>query len=212
MLRLDKLNYKKLSDKDFISIAKKLMFESKLKVNDKYYQLIEIEFYLHNKNHKDTYTHCNQDQLNHCSFYFHKFRNGSYKGGTFKGMDMCFGDKDSNTYFGVLIRSIREITTQPEISDKCKVSSGPCLVVNKILENYDCENVETFTNNEIINMYDNDKDFILEDCDTIEKEDLYCGPRIGLSDKYPEYRDKHYRFVVGKKNVKKQVTSLILCK
>ena len=35
--------------------------------------------------------------------YFHKFKNGSYKEGTFKGMDISLGNSDKNIYFGILI-------------------------------------------------------------------------------------------------------------
>jgi hypothetical protein len=56
----------------------------------------------------DEYTHCNDDQLKYGYWYFHKFPNGSYKGGTFKGLDITLGN-NKDKYCGILIRSIYDI-------------------------------------------------------------------------------------------------------
>jgi len=46
--------------------------------------------------------------------------------------------------------------------------------------------------------------------DSLNKEQIFIGPRIGLSDKYPEYKNKLYRFLIYKNLIKKQKTKLIL--
>ena len=58
-------------------------------------------------------------------WYFHK-KGGSYKSGSFKGMDLACGDKDGNVYAGLLLRSVADAAG--------KLTEGPCLVVDKILE------------------------------------------------------------------------------
>ena len=58
-------------------------------------------------------------------WYFHK-KGGTYKSGSFKGMDLACGDKESNVFAGLLLRAI--------IDSSEKLIEGPCLVVDKILE------------------------------------------------------------------------------
>ena len=78
----------------FSKYANKLMNEYCLKVDDKKYNLIEIEFYFYDKeNHPDPYIYCNEKQKKCGEFYFH----GS-------GMDITFGNEIC--YGGILIRSI----------------------------------------------------------------------------------------------------------
>ena len=78
----------------FSKYANKLMNEYCLKVDDKKYNLIEIEFYFYDKeNHPDPYIYCNEKQKECGEFYFH----GS-------GMDITFGNRIC--YGGILIRSI----------------------------------------------------------------------------------------------------------
>ena len=78
----------------FSEYANKLMNEYCLKVDDKKYNLIEIEFYFYDKeNHPDPYIYCNEKQKECGEFYFH----GS-------GMDITFGNRIC--YGGILIRSI----------------------------------------------------------------------------------------------------------
>lgn len=59
------------------------------------------------------------------NWYFHK-KGGTYKSGSFKGMDLACGDKESNVFAGFLLRAI--------IDSSEKLIEGPCLVVDKILE------------------------------------------------------------------------------
>ena len=94
------LDFDILSDNEFSEIADILLNKSYLMINGNKYRLIEIEFYLHNDNHLDTYVHCDADQLLYKKFYFHKFKTGTYKAGTFKGLDITLGDENSNAYLG----------------------------------------------------------------------------------------------------------------
>lgn len=191
-----------LSGNDFINIANDLLNKSTMTINGKKHRIVEVEFYLHNAVHADKYTHMNRDQSKSGFFYFHKHKNGSYKGGTYKGMDITFGDEDSNVFFGILIRSIQNMETS-------EVIQGPCCVVNYILEKYSMESLLAFVNGgENLSIYENCRGFVIEKCDDLQNEKIYKGPRIGLSDKYPEFQNKDYRFLIFYSKIKKGKKSL----
>ena len=69
------------------------------------YRILEIEFYQFiEKLHPDTFTHCDDMQRECGKWYFH--RSGkSFRGGTYKGLDISFG-RGKQGYGGVLLRSI----------------------------------------------------------------------------------------------------------
>ena len=59
------------------------------------------------------------------SWYFH--RSGeTYKGGTYKGLDIAIGDKARNIFGGILIRALE--------TDSGEVIEGSCLCANAILD------------------------------------------------------------------------------
>lgn len=196
------LFYDELNDEYFLQIADILLNHCCLTVNKTKYRLMEIEFYLKCEAHPDPYTHCDPDQLLMHTFYFHKFKTGTYKAGTFKGMDITFGDHNANAYFGILIRTIENITTG-------EVIEGPCNVVNRILTEYEEPDLISFTNGQILNIFENDKNFILGISKNLNKREIFYGPRIGLSSKFMEYHKKLYRFVSNKDKIKKKKTTLV---
>jgi hypothetical protein len=147
--------------------------------------------YLHNHIHPDKYTHCDVLQLTYNKFYPHRFNNKTYKNGTYKCLDYTFGDFESKSYFGVLIRSIENIDTKDFFT-------GPCVSVNELLSNYGETEFKPF-----MEKYDIDQEFKLEDYD-FDSEEIYIGPRVGLGDKYPDYKNKNYRFAIKTKQIKKQ--------
>jgi hypothetical protein len=182
----------------FNEIAKKLLNDSILHVNGIEYKLCEIEFYYHNGEHKDMYTHCSKEQNEKCKFYFHKFHSGTYKSGTYKGMDITLSP-NKDTYFGILVRSIMNIKTNEFIE-------GPCRVVNKILEHFGCKEVYDFVRDKKIplDIYDETTKLYIIDCVGKFNDEIYKGIRIGLSDKYPEFQIKKYRFATNINKIKKQ--------
>ena len=197
-----KLNYDDLDNSYFTSIANILLNECYLSVNGKKYRLMEIEFYLKCNGHTDPYTHGDPDQLLMNTFYFHKFKTNTYKGGTFKGMDLTFGNADENAYFGILIRSIEDTATG-------LIIEGPCNVVNKILQEYGCDSIINFTKGKNLNIFSNKKNFVIKLSNGLQQKEIYWGPRIGLSAKFPEFQKRHYRYVADKNKIKKQKTSLV---
>ena len=197
-----KFNYDTLNASYFPSIADMLINQFYLSINGEKFRLIEIEFYLNCQGHRDTYTHGDQDQLLMNTFYFHKFKTGTYKAGTFKGMDLTFGDADENAYFGILIRAVEDMATG-------NIIEGPCKCVDKILSLYNCDSIMTFTKGKSLNIFNNKHNFVLKKSDTLPKYEIFYGPRIGLSATYPNYHLRPYRFVGGKDKIKKKKTSLV---
>jgi hypothetical protein len=161
------------------------------------FRLCEIEFYYWSEKHKDEYVHKSPDQKQYGKFYFHKFRNGTYKSGTFRGIDIVLGN--DQTFFGILIRSIKNIETN-------EFTEGSCNVANKFLS---CFNVSTVK--ELFEKYYSDVEQISINSNrlkleknTLDRETVFSGPRIGLSDKYPEFKDKKYRYAIFIDKIKKQ--------
>lgn len=68
--------------------AEKILNGSLLKVGDgsKLYRICEIEFYYfaHSEDHQDSYTHCDDLQLEYGKFYPHRINGKGFKGGTFR--------------------------------------------------------------------------------------------------------------------------------
>lgn len=196
-----KLDYETLDKTNFYEIANQLLNESYLKINGTKYRLVEIEFYLRNANHKDMYVHADPEQLLKYKYYFHRFGNGTYKGGTFKGMDIVLGNENSDTYFGVLIRAI--LNTETDI-----LIEGPCNVVNHILDAYEYKSILDLTGNKSVRIRKNSNDFVLKSTTKFDLEELYCGPRIGLSEG-KKYWTSPYRYCILQNRIKKQKTKLI---
>lgn len=174
----------------FNDYADKLLNHSILSIKNKKYRICEIEMYYHCKNHLDEYCHKNSLQLEFNQFYPHQFKNGTYKVGTYKCMDIVFGDKNTNTYFGILIRSMLNIDTN-------EFFTGPCICVKEILSNFACIEWNQFFDKYTLN------EFRLIG-KNLNKEQIYVGPRVGLSEKYPEFKDRKYRYAIIINKIKKQ--------
>ena len=198
----DPIDYTNINQEVLDDIAKSILNKHKIFVGDNEFRITEIEFYVLNDNHNDPYTHQDSDQLTFGKWYFHKTKKGNYRGGTFKGVDLTYGCE--NTYFGILVRAIYDESNDEFIE-------GPCNSVNKLLELSDCKDVNEYmeTRKSPISARCT-KNFYIKRCKGLEKHDVYAGPRIGLSDTYPDYRKKPYRYVIMKDRIKKQKRSLKL--
>jgi hypothetical protein len=197
------MNFKELANRLLNSVV--LVISDSEKKSRVQFRFAEIEFYLFSESHPDPYTHQSADQKCYNRFYFHKFGNGTYKAGTWKGLDLCFGSYD--THFGVLIRSLIDLNTNELIE-------GPCLCVNKILSHFSCQGVKDFVTQILggdldFDFYDKTKPLHLRKVEHLDQEDLYHGPRIGLSNKWPDYKDLPYRYCILRDRIKKNKRSLI---
>ena len=212
---------------DFPKIANMLLnnflLELPLLSKKRTFRICEVEFYLWAKDsHEDNYVHCSEDQLQWNSFYFHRHKNGTYKSGTYKGMDLSFGIPEMGIYFGVLIRTIMDLSTG-------EIIEGPCRSVNKILELYQCHDVKEFRKKfkqfEELKIFGEEfplrliprgkfkkekVNFFKKHPEKYVEDQMYSGPRIGLSNKFPAYKDKCYRYVVFKNKIKKKRKTLEL--
>lgn len=183
---------------NFDDLAEKFLNKTILQNGNRKYRICEIEFYLYSSEHKDQYTHCYEEQLGTNGWYFHK-HGKSYKEGTYKGLDITLGD-GKNTYLGILIRSI--------MSDKGNLIEGPCRCVNELI--FPCVKVSEFMRDFPfqISCYRNSKKIELVP-EKLQREKIYQGKRIGLSDKYPEWRIKKYRYLIYKNLIRKSKGDLV---
>ena len=180
----------------FTTLANRILNGMVLCANDTTYRICEVEMYLKSSTHLDRYVHGHSDQKNFGHFYFHKFPNGTLKAGTFKGVDLALGN--ANTYFGVLIRSIQNVDTG-------EFTEGSCNCVNKILSEFRVTTVKEFLEDlSITGQVAMDHPKLRMAPYRLDIEEIYTGPRIGLSDKYPDFRDLPYRFVIKINNIKKK--------
>lgn len=112
------------------------------------FDIIEAEAYIVGPNHNDTFSHVDPQQAVFGTFYFHRMGPGkSYKGGSFKGMDISIGplaslpataarltaaaagtkwSYPSPFYGGYLIRTVRN-------NQNGEIVEGPSLVVDALL-------------------------------------------------------------------------------
>jgi len=195
------IDHEKINDELIQNIANTLLSKYVIVDGTKEYRICEIEFYINNSYHNDKYTHNDPNQKTFGKWYFHKYKTGSYKSGTYKGMDLTLGS--DNTFFGILIRSIYDIETDTLIE-------GPCKTVNKFLENNGFTEVKNYLENKKTPISVRcTKNIYLKRKTSLQKEIIYRGPRIGLSDKYPEWQQINYRFLIKKKLIKKGKSQLI---
>jgi hypothetical protein len=186
---------------EFTEMARQIMERSGLMIAGKLYEICEVEFYLHSEQHPDETVHCHPEQKSSGHWYFHRTSardNAGYKGGTFKGLDMTFGD--SEAYFGVLIRAIYS----PETGIIC----GPCLVVNHILKEYKVESIAELVDATQMSISSNPHSLHVVSVDPWPQETMYQGPRIGL---HGSWADRPYRYVRRYNLAKKEKRSLTPC-
>lgn len=115
--------------------AAELMNAWDLWIAGKAFRIAEVEAYVHSPHHADPYAHGDEGQAACGVWYFHR-KGGTYKSGSFKGMDLACGDKAGNVFAGLLLRAV--------IDPLDKLIEGPCLVVDKILELNGKESIAAF--------------------------------------------------------------------
>eukprot|EP01132_Coremiostelium_polycephalum_P009302 gene9302-11403_t len=121
----------------FDSMANQLENDVILFINGIPHMFVEIEYYFKGYNHQDSFAHCDEMQLENCTWYFHR-TGGSYRSGSFKGLDLTFGISEDKAYGGILIRSLQRIDTQPCLVD------GPSLCVDHILKLTNQKDIHSF--------------------------------------------------------------------
>jgi hypothetical protein len=87
----------------FDAVAQSLLNEQHLMVGGEAHRLAEIEFYYYASVHADPFAHRDPVQQHNGRWYFHRSHR-VYRGGSFKGIDLAFGDGEA--FGGVLFRSL----------------------------------------------------------------------------------------------------------
>ena len=196
----------KVSKDNFDDIADNFLNKTYLKCNSSVYRICEIEFYLLSNDHTDKYTHQHPNQQRYGRWYFHRYLNGSYKSGTYRGLDLTLGSKKNNQYCGILIRSIYDIAND-------KMIEGPCRTVNELLSKCGYDNVKDFMADKQVPLSairsKNNRHIYVRDTHDLDTEQSYTTDRVGLSDKFPEWRDSNYRYLIKPIMIKKQKKNII---
>lgn len=163
----------------FHQTAEWLLQQAVLVIRGQNHRLREIEFYFTSDNHQDPFTHCHPLQSTFGTWYFHRMNatTGSYKGGTFKGLDITVGNK--NCAGGFLIRSIEKIETN-------EIICGPSLCVDYIIQQNNSENIDLFVKTKLqenLSVFSSTQNFLtLKNGDQVKlgkKQIIFTG-RIGL--------------------------------
>ena len=104
----------------------------------------------------------------------------------------------NSSWVSVLIRSIN--------NKEIGFIEGPCRVVNQILSLYNKSSILELVGKDAISALDNKINFkIVDGTSSLKsKESIYCGVRIGLSDKYPQYQHQKLRYLIGPHLIKKK--------
>jgi hypothetical protein len=114
------------------TLGRQLLNGVRLVAGGEPHRLIEVEAYYHSDDHPDVFAHRDPIQLHPARWYFHKTR-GVYRSGSFKGVDLTFGD--GKAHGGMLLRGL-------EKPDGTLVD-GPSLLVDHLLARTDKRDVMT---------------------------------------------------------------------
>lgn len=184
-----------------------------LMVNNIKLELAEIEIYYKSNNHDDPFVHGNPQQLKNLTWYFHRQTDhGKYKGGSYKGLDITFGN--DSAYGGILIRSVHD-------TGSLELIEGPCNCVNYILNKTGMSSVtdlvtslsdlSIMNRSNIIHLVKSNR------TNTAQSFGTARCPRVGLTlkkkdyvNKRVEYIGKNYRLLTYPKLIKK-AKFLIIC-
>lgn len=101
----------------FLRAADLLLNHATLHVAGAPHRIAEIEFYWYGPGHEDPFAHKDPMQLESGTWYFHR-QGGTYKGGTYKGVDIAMGRRP-DTYVGILIRSLLAEPSAAPIEGSC---------------------------------------------------------------------------------------------
>jgi hypothetical protein len=181
---------------DFLSMADLLLNNSILFIKDIPHRLCEVEFYYNGEGHRDLYAHCHPDQIIAGNYYFHRYLNGTYRNGTWKGMDIGVGSADPLVHFGILIRSLEVIGTG-------EFTEGPCKCVNKILDHHGVTSVRELMDSLKTEALSLSHETLRLQHAQLERLPLFAGKRVGLSAAHPELADRPYRFAINIHKLKK---------
>ena len=175
----------------FARVADLLLNRTRWVIGGRPHRITECEFYYRGPAHDDPFTHGDPVQVHAGRWYFHKTA-GIYRGGSFKGVDVTFGDGTARG--GILIRGL-------ERPDGTMVD-GPSLLVDYVLAQCGFATVADLDRRNGDRLaWDRTSPMHFEEIDYPDKGVLACA-RVGLSLRrawpgttMPAYLTRPYRFL-----------------
>jgi hypothetical protein len=191
----------------FGRIADRLLNGARLFAGGAPHRLAEVEVYYFGPGQGDPFAHCDPVQKHTGRWYLHK-SHGSYRSGSFKGLDLSFGDAES--FGGILIRSI--ITAEGKLID------GPSLCVDHLLRETHTATVSELDQrigNRIA--WDTSSPLRLEQSTLGPAQPIFRSSRVGLTLKRPgkgmdpiRYILRPYRYLTEPRRIRKGKLQLVL--
>jgi hypothetical protein len=183
----------------FFENAKKLMNDYYMVINEKIFELTELEYYLYYKDkHRDCYVHCNNLQKTCGKFYLHNNSFSENRG----GIDITFGN--SQYYGGILIRGIKYDGS---------FISGPANVKEEMLKKLNI--TKNNTKIEEIQKQLLEVEIKFKEKDNKSNNLIYISYReLGDNDRFKNFRYLLYRFIredyfIREKIPQKEITKAI---
>jgi hypothetical protein len=175
-----------VADAWFARIADALLNRTEFRVGGQPHRLIEVEVYYFSPAHPDPFAHQDPVQLDGGRWYFHKTR-GEYRGGSFKGLDLAFGD--GTAFAGVLFRGL-------EKPDGTYVD-GPSLLVDHLLSVTGCASVAELDHSiGARHAWDRSQPLQLVPAATPQDRPVLRTARVGLSWRRHRPNDPSARFLL----------------
>jgi hypothetical protein len=190
----------------FAAIADALLNRTRWVIAGRAHRITECEFYFRGPQHDDPFTHGDPIQVHAGRWYFHKTA-GIYRGGSFKGLDVTFGDGVAKG--GILIRGAQ--------TAEGRLIVGPSLLVDYLLascghrtvEGFDRELAERF-------VWDREAPMYLTHASDARMA-VFRSARVGLSlrragpgSAKPTYLTREYRFLTEPRAIAKGKPHLVI--
>lgn len=187
----------------FTRIAKCLLCQSRLVVANQVHRIVEIECYYHSAEHPDPFPHQHPSQRLPHRWHFHRVGTG-YRGGSFKGLDLSFGDGVNAA--GILLRSA-------ECPDGTLID-GPSLLVDHLLKRTGFRTVAELDRTlSSMNAWDEQSPLHLIENPAAEIA-IHRSARVGLNPRTGSreellYLRKEYRFLTEPRRIRKGRRELV---
>jgi len=190
----------------FSRLANRLLNRTQWLIAGEPHRLLDIEFYYQSTDHADPFAHADPIQAEAGRWYFHKTY-GAYRGGSFKGLDVTFGNDAARA--GILIRAIS--------TERGAIVDGPSLVVDHVLSRMNATRIANLDSRiGARRVWDRDSPLSLVDSTDLGRTILGCA-RVGLSlrrahlpGRWADFLLKPYRFVSEPAKLKKGKSQMVL--
>jgi len=171
----------------FDRLAAYLLNGCRLMVNGQAHRLIEVEVYYHGPGHADPFAHCDPLQRQPGRWYFHRTNKRGVRGGSFKGVDLTFGD--GTAYGGMLLRGLE--TPDGAIVD------GPSLLVDFLLASTGVATIAEFDRAMAGRcVWDVDRLLCLQSVTARPQPAILSTARVGLTLKQAKPGDERERYLL----------------